>query len=134
MAGQWILRGPFGEGDEGHRAAFAVRLNRHLCLVAGQGGRHDELFEKAAETDEDLTIKWIGVGQVSVRVAVKDNLVLVQQLDNPGLSVVRVRREDRIRKRLFARVGIGPRRVPGRDAPGPAFGLQGRRRCRWPRR
>ena len=51
-------------------------------------------FQKTAEANRDLAIEGIGHGETPAQIAGDDGLRIANQLDLPGLAVVRVGRED----------------------------------------
>ena len=59
------------------------------------GGDASEL-EEAAEADRDLPVERIGNRQTPLEIAMDQRFIFADQCDQPGLTVVRVWREDRV--------------------------------------
>ena len=63
-------------------------------------------FEKCAAANGDLAVVRIGEGQAPIEIAIERHAVLAIERDLPRLGVVRIGREDRVRQRKAARIGL----------------------------
>lgn len=73
-------------------------------------------FEEAAEADRHLAIIGVGKIEAAVEIGKECHAVCIVEIDAPGLGVVRVGREQRVREREAAWVLLArARRTPGFD-------------------
>jgi hypothetical protein len=78
------------------------------------GSRNTRQFQEAPKSDGDLAIERIGLRQSPVEIAGNNCLILTDELDLPGLAIVRVGRQDRMAKDIEPGVGArGLGSLPG---------------------
>jgi hypothetical protein len=110
-------------GPQGHRSyrsfikpwsRFTVGEQHNVRAETIGGSSLAQEFQEATETDRDLAIERVSRWEPTVKVTKNGQAPISFESRQPGLHVVRVRRQDRIGKRIEARVsepvrGIAPR-------------------------
>jgi hypothetical protein len=92
-----------------------LREQRDLGPLSTLSRRQVQQFEKGAVAHHDLARERVGLGQQARQVAAQLDLAFAAQVHQPGLQVVRVRRQDRVRQHPASQVGLGARAGPGRQ-------------------
>ena len=79
---------------------LAVGEYRRVYSEPALGGSDACEFQEAAEADRDLAVERVRVIEPLIEITGDDRPVLADQLDQPGLAIVRVRGEDRMAESL----------------------------------
>ena len=96
------------------RHTFGKLADREIDAALGGGDARE--LEEAAEADRDLAVERIGDRQTPVEIAMDQRFVLADQRDQPGLTVVRVWRKDRVAEGVKAHV-VRRGHLPRRERP-----------------
>ena len=91
-------------GQARNRLALLKQRGIHSQSALGSGNTCQ--FQEAPKSDGDLAIERISLRQSPVEIAGDDSLVLTDELDLPGLAIVRVGRQDRMAKDVEPGVGV----------------------------
>ena len=94
--------------------ASTVGKGRNSGFISIVRSGNTKGLDKTSQTDRDLAVKRIGLGQPAIKVAIENRLVRLCQVHNPWLPVVRVGSEDGPGKRFEPDISFNrPRFRPG---------------------